>query len=178
MKNIIVSNVNIANVFSVHRNLVAQCAKDCELSIPRFTAHPNEEAINILTETMTLNNNLDEQYARGSLFTNGIRIHETRLREILREIKGSHPHNAGNAINRRQHKNRSANTVWHHDTTHKLIKCKFVCSSCVDGFSCLIIWLNASNNNKARTSCDCFKQAIQQHGALMKMREDKGSKIE
>ena len=45
----------------------------------------------------------------------------------------------------------------------------------MDRFSRFIAWLNISNNNKARTSYDCFKQAIQQHGALIKMRGDKGS---
>ena len=37
------------------------------------------------------------------------------------------------------------------------------------------MWLNISNNNKARTSYDCFKQAIQQCGAPIKMRGDKGN---
>ena len=163
MKNIGMSNVDIANVFSVHRNLIARCIKDYQMSIPTFTNHTNEQVINVLTETLQLNSNLGEQYARGILFTNGIRIHQTRLREILRELKGSHPHNIGNPINRRKYKNRSANAAWHHDTTHKLIKYKFVCSGCVDGFSRFIIWLNISNNNKARTSYDCFKQAIQRN---------------
>ena len=37
------------------------------------------------------------------------------------------------------------------------------------------MWLNISNNNKARTSYNCFKQAIQQCGAPIKMRGDKRS---
>ena len=65
----------IANIFSVDRNLVARCMKGYDLSMPAFTDYTNEQVIHILAETMELNNNFGEQYVRGMLFTNGMRIH-------------------------------------------------------------------------------------------------------
>ena len=140
-------NVGIANFFSVHRNLVARCINDCGINAPKFTNHTDEEVKNALHEIMNLNNDLGEQCARGVLLTNGIRIHQTRLRDVLQQLKSSHTHATGNAAKCRTCKNRSASAVWHHCTTHKLIKCKFVHSGCADGFSQFILWLNASSNN-------------------------------
>ena len=100
MKNIGVSNVNIANTFSVHRNLVARCIKDYHLSMPRFTDYTNEQIMSVLNKTIEINNNLGKQYTHSILFTNRIRIHQTPLHEILRELKGSHHHNVGNTVNR------------------------------------------------------------------------------
>ena len=158
MKYIGMCNVEIANLFSVHRNLVARCINDYGIIVPKFTNHTDEEVKHALHEIMNLNNDLGEQHARGVLLTKGIKIHQTRLRKMLRQLKGSRPHAVGNAIKRRTCKNRSANTAWHHDTNHKIIKYKFVVSGCVDGFSRLILWLNISNNNLARTSVHVLKK--------------------
>ena len=50
-----------------------------------------------------------------------------------------------------------------------------MCSGCIDSYSRFILWLNVSNNNLAKTSHNYFAEAIQEHGAPIKMRSDKGN---
>ena len=106
------SNAEIANTFSVHRNLVARCIKDYSAIIPEFTNHSNNEIKVILNEVLEINNNLGCHYARGILLTNGIRIHQNRSRDVLKETKGPHDYNVGNrVINGRKYQKRGANAV-------------------------------------------------------------------
>ena len=93
-------NAEKPNVFSVHRNLVARCIKDYSAIISKFTNHLNEEIKVILNDVLEINNNLGFYYACGTLFSNGIRIHQPRLKDVLKEIKGPYNYAAGNAINR------------------------------------------------------------------------------
>ncbi|KAF7653786.1 hypothetical protein LDENG_00078580 [Lucifuga dentata] len=53
-------------------------------------------------------------------------------------------------LNPRRHRRYSAeapNSLWHIDGNHKLIRWRIVIHGGIDGFSHLIVYLNASTNN-------------------------------
>ena len=59
-----------------------------------------------------------------------------------------------------------ANSLWHIDSHHSLIRWKFVIHGCCDGFSRKIMFLKCSTNNLATTVLQCFEEAINQNGEL------------
>ena len=61
------------------------------------------------------------------------------------------------------------------DSAHKLIHQRFIISECVDGFSWMIIWLKISDNNRATTAYEYFKNAIEEYECPLQVRSDKGS---
>ena len=44
------------------------------------------------------------------------------------------------------------NSVWHMDSHHKLIRWRFVTHAAVDGFSCTIVYIKCTSNNKSETA--------------------------
>lgn len=59
-----------------------------------------------------------------------------------------------------------------------MINCrwKIVTHGGVDGFSCLVVFMRASTNNKAQTVFDSFKEAVDSFGLPKRVRSDKGEK--
>ena len=72
--------------------------------------------------------------------------------------------------------NHSANTVWHLDTTHELIKENCFVSEMIDGHSTIIFWLKCANNNIVDTNYQCFLKDINEHVCPFQVRGDKLTK--
>ena len=62
----------------------------------------------------------------------------------------------------------------HIDGNHKLIDYRIVIHGGIDGYSGLIVFLAASNNDRASTVMDCFQQAAAQHDLPSRVRSDLG----
>ena len=60
------------------------------------------------------------------------------------------------------------------DGNHKLTRWRMVIHGAIDGFSCLIVYLKCSNNNKASTVLDCYKEVVAKYGIPKRVRMDKG----
>ncbi len=68
----------------------------------------------------------------------------------------------------------SANSLWHIDGHHKLIRWRFVIHGGVDGYSRLMVYLRCSMNNKSATVMTEFSDATRKYGVPSKVRSDKG----
>lgn len=79
-----------------------------------------------------------------------------------------------NAIVRRSYNVPSANYLWHIDGLHGLIRWKIVIHGGIDGFSRRIVYLKASNNNRASTVYACFNNAVIECGWPSRVRSDRG----
>ncbi|KAK4687673.1 hypothetical protein P7C73_g2440, partial [Tremellales sp. Uapishka_1] len=66
------------------------------------------------------------------------------------------------------------NSLWHIDGHHKLIPWKIVIHGCIDGKSRSITFLRASDNNRASTVVESFREAVQIHGWPNRVRADMG----
>jgi hypothetical protein len=60
------------------------------------------------------------------------------------------------------------------DGHHKLIRWKIVTHGGIDGYSRLIVYLKASNNNRASTVYDLFIEAVQKYHLPSRVRSDEG----
>ncbi|KAA0722271.1 hypothetical protein E1301_Tti014651 [Triplophysa tibetana] len=56
------------------------------------------------------------------------------------------------------------NSLWHLDGNHKLIRWRIVIHGGIDGFSRIIVMLNASTNNKSTTVMQLFMETFQKYG--------------
>jgi len=167
------SQSDIAKIFKVSRPTVIRWITDHSLN--NLFHDPEQDSVieHHLQETMTTYPNLGESYARGVLLNKRIKIKRERLRQILKRLKQSQPLTMS-AIRRRQYQTRTANSMWHLDSTHKLIHWRLITSGCVDGFSRKVIWLKCSDNNRADTTYNYFLTAIEEHQCPFQVRGDKG----
>ena len=167
------AKTEIATIFNVHRHTVLRWINDHSLN--NLFDDPEDDTIieNYLQEVMNTYPNLGEQYAQGVLLNKRIKIKRQRLRQILKRLKQSLPLSMP-AIRRRQYHTRTSNTMWHLDSTHKLIHWRFITSGCVDGKSRKVIWLKCADNNRADTTYNYFLNAIQEHQCPFQVRGDKG----
>ena len=60
------------------------------------------------------------------------------------------------------------------DGHHKLIRWKIVTHGAIDGYSRLVVFLHASNNNQASTVYGHFINAIRVYGLPSRIRTDQG----
>ena len=168
------NKVEIAKIFNVSRWTVGRWIKDHDLS--NALIDPEEDSVieNHLRQVIVAYPNLGELHARGILLAKGMKIKRNRLRIILRRIKPSNSLSMS-TIRRRLYRTRTANSMWHLDSTHKLKHWRFVTSGCADGHSRKIVWLKCSNNNLADAACNYFLDAIQKHQCPFQVRGDKGA---
>jgi hypothetical protein len=66
------------------------------------------------------------------------------------------------------------NSLWHIDGHHKLIPWKIVIHGGIDGFSRMVVFLVASNNNRMETMGQAFRQATMTYGWPSRVRADHG----
>ncbi|XP_014671670.1 PREDICTED: uncharacterized protein LOC106812336 isoform X3 [Priapulus caudatus] len=77
-------------------------------------------------------------------------------------------------IQRRCYSVPGPNCLWHIDGNHKLIRWRIVIHGGIDGYSRKLMFLKASNNNRALTVLQGFEEAVLQFGVPSRIRTDKG----
>ncbi|XP_013876453.1 uncharacterized protein LOC106526401, partial [Austrofundulus limnaeus] len=107
----------------------------------------------------------------------GIRVQRSRVMETMRVVDpvGTICRGLGiNVIHRRVYSVPSPLALWHIDGNHKLIRWRIVIHGGIDGYSRKIMFLTASNNNRASTVLKAFITAVQKFGLPIRVRSDKG----
>jgi hypothetical protein len=131
----------------------------------------------IITNFLSTVDQVNAGYRMVDGFLRGNEISATRkvVREILqdRDPDGNTLRRA-EMIHRRVYSVPFVNSLWHIDGQHKLVNWKFVIHGGVDGKSRLIVFMLASDNNKASTVENLFLQATQRWGWPQRVRADYG----
>ena len=60
------------------------------------------------------------------------------------------------------------------DGHHKLIRWRFVTHCGIDGYGCLIMFMQCSTNNRAHTVYELFLEAVRHYGLPLRVRSDEG----
>jgi hypothetical protein len=116
-----------------------------------------------------------ENMMLGRLRARGIIVQRERVRESLHRIDpfGVVARCKGR-LHRRKYAVPSANSLWHIDGYHKLIRWRYVIHGGIDGFSRLITFLHVSTNNYSRTVLNYFVKAVDEFGLPSRVRMDRG----
>lgn len=77
-------------------------------------------------------------------------------------------------VTRQTYSVQHSNILWHIDGHHSLIQWCMVVHSGIDGYSCMIVYLQCATNNCSLTVYRLFKQATEQYGIPSRVRSDKG----
>ncbi|XP_077060990.1 uncharacterized protein LOC143759143 isoform X1 [Siphateles boraxobius] len=121
--------------------------------------------------------NTGQKMVMGHLKARGIRVQQRRVREVMRAIDPVGTMLRGlelNIVPRRPYSVPAPLSLWHIDGNHKLIRWRIVVHGGIDGFSRKIMFLKASNNNRASTVLQCFLEAVHVHGLPQRVRSDHG----
>ena len=106
-------------------------------------------------------------FLMGYLRSLGINVPRRRLRASVTRVD---PANValrwGAAVYRRCYQVPWANSLWHLDGHHSLIRWSLVVHGCIDGFSRRIIFLHCNANNLASTVLSLFLSAIEKDGGI------------
>uniref|UniRef100_A0A1X7USS9 Integrase catalytic domain-containing protein n=1 Tax=Amphimedon queenslandica TaxID=400682 RepID=A0A1X7USS9_AMPQE len=118
--------------------------------------------------------NAGYRFVRGWLHQRGLRIQESRIRQLMREVDPIGTNRFFRSIHRREYSVSGPQALWHLDGNHKLIRWRFVIHGAIDGFSRVVVFMNCSANNYAQTVLTLFVKAVSQFGLPARIRCDQG----
>ena len=111
----------------------------------------------------------------GQLKSLNIFVPRRRVREsLLRVCQIAVQNRSSYTVSRRVYHVPSSNALWHIDGLHCLVRWRIVVHGCIDGYSRKVIYLHASDNNRANTVLKLFLDSTTEHGWPSRVRSDKG----
>lgn len=111
----------------------------------------------------------------GHLRSLSLRVQRNRIKEsIARVDPGNSRIRWAVVISSRAYSVAGPNSLWHIDGHHILVTWGFVIHGGIYGFSCLIVFLKCSTNNRSNTVLDLFFTATQRFEWPSRVRSDHG----
>ncbi|KAG9041672.1 hypothetical protein FS837_011900 [Tulasnella sp. UAMH 9824] len=145
---------------------------------PAFTDITDDELDEVVAEIIMEHPFIGGAIVHGHLESREIRVPRRQVTECLQRIDSVGVlvrfRSWAGIIKRRIYKVRGANALWHHDGNEKLRPWGFYVHGCVDGFSCLVIYLVCCNNKRAATVEGMFLEGVNIFGWPSRVRGDYG----
>lgn len=166
---------DISSALQVSRTTLWRRLQEVGVTLNGYSNISDAELDTIIRCYQESNPNCGQALLSGYLCSRGIIVQRRRIRESvcridpLRQRVIWHP-----AITRRVYQVPGANSLWHIDGHHSLIRWRFVIHAGVDGFSRMLVYLQCSTNNRAYTVFSAFKGAIEDYGVPSRVRSDRG----
>uniref|UniRef100_A0A3P9AHD1 Integrase catalytic domain-containing protein n=2 Tax=Esox lucius TaxID=8010 RepID=A0A3P9AHD1_ESOLU len=168
----------IALIFTVSVRTIHRRMTQYGLSVRQtYSAISDEDLKRMVSDFIETCPNTGYTLVMGYLQSIGIRVQQNRVCDTLRAVdpvgtvlRGLELH----IIPRRTYSVPGPLSLWHIDGNHKLCRWRIVIHGGIEGFSRKIMFLRASNNNKASTVLECFLGAVNKHGLPHRVRSDKG----
>ena len=128
---------------------------------------------NIVREIKSEDPNAGEVMVMGHLRAKGFHIQCQKIRDSIHRVDPEGVASRGrDKPRRRVYETPCPNYVWHIDGNHKLIRWKIVTHLSIDGFSRVITYAEASDNNRADTVLVKFQRAVATFGRPIRVRSD------
>lgn len=167
----------IADILGVSRRTVTQRLRQHNITIRgRYSNMTNAELDERVIDLVHGNDELGPDAVRARLFGEGIVVQRRRVRQSLLRTNpaGAALRAMSHRLHRRKYRVAGPNSLWHLDGNHKLIRWRIVIHGGIDGFSRMIVFLQASNNNRSSTVMEQFVQAVDQFDVPSRVRCDHG----
>ncbi|KAF7346893.1 hypothetical protein MVEN_01441500 [Mycena venus] len=129
----------------------------------------------LLTSILEVFPDFSRRMLMGRLKSAGHHVPRDRITASYLRVHGTPGRFGVRSIHRKPYKAAGANSLWHHDGQHGLIRFKIVIHGFVDGKSRFVTAIRASNNNRADTVLDVFLCAVAEHSLPSRMRGDHGT---
>ena len=138
---------DIASLFGCSRRTVERRLQEVGLQISDYNL------FHIVNGMTARNPRIGEKTVDGLLRAQGVVVQRQRVREALHTVdpQGSQ-RRLRRALNRREYHVECPNALWHIDGYHKLIRWGIVIHGGIDGYSRLVSYLHAADNNRAETA--------------------------
>lgn len=119
--------------------------------------------------------NCGQVMIRSLLQQQGMYVQRYRVRESMRRLDPLQTAMRWQqVVRRRSYSVTQANSLWHIDGHHSLIRWRFVVHGGIDGFSQTVVHLSGATNNSSETVYKLFQNAIEEYGVPRWVRSDKG----
>ncbi|XP_041843875.1 uncharacterized protein LOC121641664 [Melanotaenia boesemani] len=167
----------IAGILNVSSSTVRRRLRRFQRNRASRYAELTDSALDdVVLEVVAGNEQLGPEAVRASLRVHGLLVQRSRVRaSMLRTNPGAAALRAVlRRPERRAYQVAGPNSLWHIDGNHKLIRWRIVIHGGVDGYSRLVVFLHASNNNRSSTVLTSFINAVANYGVPSRVRTDRG----
>ncbi|XP_057217742.1 uncharacterized protein LOC130571067 [Triplophysa rosa] len=171
------SLTSIAEILQVSLATVKRHMKKFNLNHAVSFSEVSDDALDeMIKDIVAGNDQLGSEAVRAQLQAGGVQVQRHSIRKSLARInpRAAALREKSQRPQRRLYREAGPNSLWHLDGNHKLIRWRIVIHGGIDGYSRLIVFLRASDNNRSSTVLDCFLNAVAMHGVPSRVRTDHG----
>ena len=166
--------MQISQVFGTSRTTLWRRLKESGISVSKYSNISDSTLDYLIRHYKERNANVGQVMIRGYLTSINIIVQRKRIRDSLARVDPLNHLMRHQPIVRRVYRVPGANSLWHIDGNHKLIKWRFIIHGGIDGFSRLIVYLHCSTNNRSATVMTLFHEAAEKYGVPSRVRSDMG----
>ncbi|XP_076079241.1 uncharacterized protein LOC143056719 isoform X1 [Mytilus galloprovincialis] len=161
----------------IHVNTLYRKLKENNIQIrSSFSNMPDDELQGLISDYNRDHPNAGALEVQAYLKTKGVNVQRQRCRDILGRVDPLGTATRWSCtIQRRQYSVPTANSVWHVDTHHSLIRWGIIVHGGIDGHSRLIPFLRASTFNTSKAAACFFVQGVKNYGVPSRIRADHGT---
>uniref|UniRef100_A0A8C1VQK0 Integrase catalytic domain-containing protein n=1 Tax=Cyprinus carpio TaxID=7962 RepID=A0A8C1VQK0_CYPCA len=167
----------VGDILGVSFSTINNCLRQFFISLRgRYSRISDAQLDEQIRELVGVNYELGPEAVRARLHAEGTIVQRRRVRASMLRIdpEGAAYRAMSHRLQRRVYRVAGPNSLWHIDGNHKLIRWRIVIHGGIDSFSRLVVFLQASNNNRSATVMDQFVNATVQYGVPSRVRCDHG----
>ncbi|KAL0565395.1 hypothetical protein V5O48_016624, partial [Marasmius crinis-equi] len=167
---------DVSKLLGIARNTVKSRLREAGIDY-KYTSITDEELDAITREYRTTKIGSGIRYLVGHIrAAYNMRVQRSRVYDSVKRVDGLRilVEESSARILRKPYHVKRPNALWHIDGHHKLILWGIVVHGIVDGYSHMVVGIEAQDNNRATTVLNLELKAEEEHGRPSRIRGDRG----